>query len=541
MPPPWPETAPGARIRAALASWTRSAPRPLVVFLDEIDALHDATLEAILRQLRSGFSSRPSDFPWSLALCGMRDVRDYKLASGGSPPRLGSSSPFNVKVESSRLGDFTLEEVRALYAQHTADTGQPFTDEALTTAFALSEGQPWLVNALAREVVDKMKIPAVEPITAAHIDQAKERLILARATHLDPFAARADGVGQRRVEVERAAHLVEVGDLQPRAAAHRARALPGAQDRELFGWLQALYPVWARLTPEMLPMIVTVNLAKGAIAMSRAKVIVKRLNAIQNFGAMDVLCTDKTGTLTQDKIFLERHTDVFGAEADEVLEYAYLNSHYQTGLKNLLDVAVLQHVDLHRELNVATDYAMVDEMPFDFSRRRMSVVVAERNRCHLLICKGAVEEVLRRSAARGIADPLMKFGLMPIVVATIGLSIATRNAMRAGYSAEAHPFPSLFADKIFNIAGVTVTLADVGTLVLALLIVFATQAFLAKTVTGRAMQAVAQNTESASVLGINVPRMITLTYGFGVGLAALGGVMAAPRDQGAPGARGREW
>jgi Mg2+-importing ATPase len=148
------------------------------------------------------------------------------------------------------------------------------------------------------------------------------------------------------------------------------------------------------LTPEMLPMIVTSTLAKGAVLMSRRKVIVKRLDAIQNFGAMDVLCTDKTGTLTQDKIFLERHTDVFGAESDTVFEYAYLNSYYQTGLKNLLDVAVLEHVEVRRELEVGTAFRKVDEIPFDFTRRRMSVVVAEHDDHHLLICKGAVEEIL---------------------------------------------------------------------------------------------------------------------------------------------------
>jgi branched-chain amino acid transport system permease protein len=136
--------------------------------------------------------------------------------------------------------------------------------------------------------------------------------------------------------------------------------------------------------------------------------------------------------------------------------------------------------------------------------------------------------VLGWAFKRSVVDPLFKFGMMPIVVATIGLSIATRNAMRAGYSAEAHPFPSLFADKIFNIAGVTVTLADVGTLVLALLIVFATQAFLAKTVTGRAMQAVAQNTESASVLGINVPRMIFYTFAINAVLACMAALLVTP-------------
>ncbi len=129
---------------------------------------------------------------------------------------------------------------------------------------------------------------------------------------------------------------------------------------------------------------------------------------------------------------------------------------------------------------------------------------------------------------RGVVDPLFKYGMMPIVVATIGLSIALRNGVRAGYSAEAHPFPSLFADKLFNIAGVTVTLQDVGTFALAMVIVLATQAFLAKTVTGRAMQAVAQNTESASVLGINVPRMIFYTFAINAVLAVAAALLVTP-------------
>jgi Mg2+-importing ATPase len=162
-------------------------------------------------------------------------------------------------------------------------------------------------------------------------------------------------------------------------------------------WMEALLfalSIAVGLTPEMLPMIVTSTLAKGAVVMSRRKVIVKRLDAIQNFGAMNVLCTDKTGTLTQDKIFLARHVDVWGEDSDEVLELAYLNSYYQTGLKNLLDVAVLEHVDVHQELNPARNYRKVDEIPFDFQRRRMSVVVSEREDHHELICKGAVEEIL---------------------------------------------------------------------------------------------------------------------------------------------------
>jgi len=162
-------------------------------------------------------------------------------------------------------------------------------------------------------------------------------------------------------------------------------------------WLEAslfALSVAVGLTPEMLPMIVTTTLAKGAVVLSRKKVIVKRLDAIQNFGAMNILCTDKTGTLTQDKIFLERHTDVYGQESDTVLNYAYLNSYYQTGLKNLLDVAVLEHAEVHKELSISTAFRKVDEIPFDFIRRRMSVVVTEHEGQHLLICKGAVEEVL---------------------------------------------------------------------------------------------------------------------------------------------------
>jgi branched-chain amino acid transport system permease protein len=129
---------------------------------------------------------------------------------------------------------------------------------------------------------------------------------------------------------------------------------------------------------------------------------------------------------------------------------------------------------------------------------------------------------------RGIVDPLFKFGMMPIVVATIGLSIAMRNGVKAGYSAEAYPFPSLFADKIYNIAGVTITLSDIGTFVLALTLVFATQAFMTKTVTGRAMQAVAQNTESASVLGINVPRMIFYAFAINAVLAVAAALLVTP-------------
>lgn len=157
-------------------------------------------------------------------------------------------------------------------------------------------------------------------------------------------------------------------------------------------WVEALLfalSVAVGLTPEMLPMIMTVCLSKGALMMSKKKVIVKHLQAIQNFGAMDVLCTDKTGTLTQDHVVLERYVDVTNRVSEDVLRYAYMNSFYQTGLRNLLDRAVLAHSDLDVERNCRK----VDEIPFDFKRRRMSVVIDYEDR-HVLICKGAVEEVI---------------------------------------------------------------------------------------------------------------------------------------------------
>ncbi len=151
------------------------------------------------------------------------------------------------------------------------------------------------------------------------------------------------------------------------------------------------------LTPEMLPMIVTVCLSKGAVVMSRKKVIVKRLNAIQNLGAMDVLCTDKTGTLTMDQVILERHCDVALKKDNEVLALAYMNSHFQTGLKNVLDRAVLAHTETHAHARIP-EYTKVDEIPFDFQRRIMSVVVRTPEGNDRIISKGAPESIFPRCA-----------------------------------------------------------------------------------------------------------------------------------------------
>src|SRR5215475_5787494 len=190
QPPTWPQVPDENLLGYALTAWAQACPRPLALFFDEIDALRGASLISVLRQLRNGFSDRPEAFPASVALCGLRDVRDYRVASGGDPNRLGTASPFNIKIKSLRLADFTLEEIRQLYDQHTADTGQEFTADALERAVELTAGQPWLVNALANEIVEELAVSVSEPITADHMEQAKERLILARATHLDSLAAK---------------------------------------------------------------------------------------------------------------------------------------------------------------------------------------------------------------------------------------------------------------------------------------------------------------------------------------------------------------
>jgi len=172
-------------------------------------------------------------------------------------------------------------------------------------------------------------------------------------------------------------------------------------------WMEAFLfglAVAVGLTPEMLPMIVTVNMSKGAVVMSRKKVIVKRLNAIQNFGAMDILCTDKTGTITQGRVELEKHVNVLGHEDGHILDMGFLNSYYQTGLKNLMDVAILAHLDKARELVEEAKYHKVDEIPFDFTRKRMSVAVTDGGGTDLFICKGAVEEVMALSTSVALDD-----------------------------------------------------------------------------------------------------------------------------------------
>jgi AAA-like domain len=198
------------RLLDLLSRWSREASLPVVLFLDEIDSLLDAVLISVLRQLRTGFPDRPRSFPSSAALIGLRDVRDYRIEVRPEGRSLGTSSPFNIKVESLTLRNFTSEEVAELYGQHTAETRQIFTPEASALAFELTGGHPWLVNALARDAVERLAPDPAVPVTAAVIETAKEALIQRRDTHLDSLIDRL-----REPRVRRVMEPILAGELLP--------------------------------------------------------------------------------------------------------------------------------------------------------------------------------------------------------------------------------------------------------------------------------------------------------------------------------------
>ncbi len=184
-----------------LANWCEASPLPVVLMLDEVDALVGDTLISLLRQLRAGYPQRPRSFPQTVILCGVRDLRDYRIHSSAEQTAITGGSAFNIKAKSLRLGDFNAVEVTALLQQHTAETGQAFTPEALDRVWTLTLGQPWLVNALAYEACFETRAgrDRSQPMTVAHIEQAKENLILRRVTHLDQLADKLRGARVRRV------------------------------------------------------------------------------------------------------------------------------------------------------------------------------------------------------------------------------------------------------------------------------------------------------------------------------------------------------
>ncbi len=225
-----------------------ASPLPLIVFLDEIDSLQDQTLISILRQLRAGYPNRPQGFPHSVGLIGMRDVRDYKVKSGGSE-RLNTSSPFNIKAESLTLSNFSFTDVKNLYEQHTTETGQIFTPEAIQRAYYLTDGQPWLVNALARQATQVLVKDVNQPITAEVINQAKEILIQRQDTHLDSLA--------ERLREERVKTIIEpilAGEDLPDTPEDDRRFLLdlGLVKRSPLGGLTIANPIYQEVIPRVL-------------------------------------------------------------------------------------------------------------------------------------------------------------------------------------------------------------------------------------------------------------------------------------------------
>ncbi len=188
-------------VEAFLTRWCAQSPHPLVLLLDEVDALVGDTLISLLRQLRSGYEQRPHHFPQSIILCGVRDLRDYRIHARSEPSPITGGSAFNIKAKSLHLGDFTAEEVTTLLQEHTTETGQGFTPDALTRVWDLTQGQPWLVNALAYETCFEMPEghDRSRPVTVDLIEQAKEHLILNRVTHLDQLADKLREDRVRRV------------------------------------------------------------------------------------------------------------------------------------------------------------------------------------------------------------------------------------------------------------------------------------------------------------------------------------------------------
>jgi Mg2+-importing ATPase len=289
--------------------------------------------------------------------------------------------------------DLRLFESRDMFVTQSALTGEAMPVEKYEPERKLKPSEPAMRERLPVEVLDS---PHLLFMGSSIVSGTGKALVLATGNHTY-FGAMAEKLTGKRPQTAFDRGVKSVSWLLIKFMLVMAPTVFLVNGLMKHNWLDAFLfavAIAVGLTPEMLPMIVNANLARGAIAMSKQKTIVKHLHAIQNFGAMDVLCTDKTGTLTQDKVVLIRHVDSHGSESKRVLEHAYLNSLFQTGLKNLLDRAVIDRAEQLGLREVAKTWWKEDEIPFDFVRRRMSVVLTQSKKDHMLVCKGAVEEML---------------------------------------------------------------------------------------------------------------------------------------------------
>lgn len=267
-----------------------------------------------------------------------------------------------------------------------------FIDQSALTGEALPVGKH------ARPIAHPGPVPELANLgfMGTHVTSGSARALVIATGAGTSFGQLAQAVAAARERTEFDRGIERVVALLLRymlAMAALVLALNWASKGDLHQALLFATAVAVGLAPEMLPMIVTVNLARGALVLSARGVIVKRLSAVQTLGAIDILCADKTGTLTQDRVVLERHVDIAGKDSERVIDYAYLNSYYQTGLRNLLDTAVLRYAHVHARLDAGRQWRKIGEAPFDFERRRMSVVLERPDGERVLICKGAAEEI----------------------------------------------------------------------------------------------------------------------------------------------------
>lgn len=290
--------------------------------------------------------------------------------------------------------DIRLVESRDLFVSQAALTGEALPVEKYDTLGAVAKKS---AGAAAGEQTGLLDLPSICFMGTNVVSGTATAVVVATGTHTY-FGSLAKAIVGSRAETAFDRGVNSVSWLLIRFMLVMAPVVCLINGLTKGDWMEAFLfalAVAVGLTPEMLPMIVSSNLAKGAVAMARHKVVVKRLNAIQNFGAMDVLCTDKTGTLTQDKIILEHHVNIEGKPDDDVLRFAWLNSHHQSGVRNLMDQAVVHFAERAPEvLHSVMSYGKVEELPFDFVRRRLSVILEDRWGRQLLICKGSVEEML---------------------------------------------------------------------------------------------------------------------------------------------------
>ena len=288
----WPEilekSGPNGALKSALSRLAESDPRPLVLFIDEIDALIGDTLLSVLRQLRAGYDQRPRYFPHSVILCGIRDVRDYRIHSGSSNEIIAGGSAFNIKDESLRLGDFSEKDVAALLAQHTEEAGQEFSPEAVETVWNRTQGQPWLVNALAKRLCfrDTAVRERGHAITAEDVREAEEDLILARETHLDQLADKLQEDRVRRV-IEPLLSGAKVKDFSTRDLEYvRDLGLIVLDDHTRDDSMRIANPIYAEVVPRELTYATQVGLTESPakyVAADGSLDLPKLLAAFQEF------------------------------------------------------------------------------------------------------------------------------------------------------------------------------------------------------------------------------------------------------------------